>query len=162
MCIYIYLHIYIYTQIWGLSKTKLKYFCAGNKIWIVLSSRTRFRCCEYASNGITQGISNTRAIWERSIHVYRHLRITWSHKKGSVEQRIDWGWWGKVFCAFFPFFFLNICIATLGQQMVNSQRQNPLWPSGLCAIISRTSYSSQFNSLKMNSLVVFYQWKKVY
>lgn len=73
------------------------------------------------------------------------------------------GWWGKVSCAWFPFlFYLSICIATLRQQMVNSQRQNPLWPSGLCAIISRTSYSSQFNSLKMNSLVVFYQWKKVY
>lgn len=47
------------------------------------------------------------------------------------------------------------------QQGVNSRRrQYPLWPAGPCAIITGTSYYSQFDSLKMNSLVVFYQWKK--
>lgn len=40
------------------------------------------------------------------------------------------------------------------------ERQNPLWPACLGAIISRTNYYSRFNSLKMNSLVVLYQWKK--
>lgn len=36
----------------------------------------------------------------------------------------------------------------------------PSVTSGSPAITSRTGYYSPFNSLKMNSLVVFYQWKK--
>ena len=43
--------------------------------------------------------------------------------------------------------------------MVNPKTKPPVTSRSL-AITSRTSYYSQFNSLKMNSLVVFYQWKK--
>lgn len=46
-----------------------------------------------------------------------------------------------------------------GQRRVNPEAEPPV-TSRSPAIISGTSYYSQFNSLKMNSLVVFYQRKK--